>query len=73
MNKRQLKEFVSRVPNRTDKKTEALDKIKTEALVVNKILGKCLTVSFAGWLFSKFIFQIFNEALFETELSLMSR
>jgi len=70
VNKRQLKEFVSRVPNRTDKKTEALDKIKTEALVVNKILGKCHTVSFAGY-FQNLFFQIFNEALNYSKLSLV--
>ncbi len=45
MQKRQLKEFVSRVANNGEKKKELMDKLKEEALVVNTLLGKCETVS----------------------------
>lgn len=41
ISRRQLKEFISKLTNNTDKKKEVLDKIKEEALVVNKKLGKC--------------------------------
>lgn len=45
ISRRQLKEFVSKLTNNTEKKKEVLDKIKEEALVVNKKLGKCESVS----------------------------
>lgn len=43
--RRQVKEFISKLPTGNDKKKEALDKLKEEALNVNKILGKCENVS----------------------------
>lgn len=42
--KRQLKEFVCKLPNKTSKKLEVMDRIKSEALLVNKMLGKCHSV-----------------------------
>ena len=44
VNKRQVKEFVSRISSNADKKKEILDKLKEEALIVNTLLGKCETV-----------------------------
>jgi RNA recognition motif-containing protein len=41
---RQVKEFVSKVGTTNEKKKEALEKLKEEALVVNKILAKCESV-----------------------------
>ena len=43
--RRQVKEFISKLPTGNDKKKEALDKLKEEALNVNKILGKCESVT----------------------------
>ena len=45
VSRRELKEFVSRVHTSGEKKREQLEKLKDEALVVNKILDKCETVS----------------------------
>ena len=45
VNRRQVKQFVSRIGNNADKKKEILDKLKEEALAVNTLLGKCETVN----------------------------
>jgi uncharacterized membrane protein YvbJ len=50
--RRQVKEFISKLPAGNDKKKEALDKLKEEALNVNKILGKCENVSVFVFIFS---------------------
>lgn len=39
--RRQLKEFVSKIGSNNEKKKETLEKLKEEALVVNKLLAKC--------------------------------
>lgn len=46
VNRRQIKEFVSRITNNGDKKKELLEKMKEEALAINTLLGKCETVMF---------------------------
>ncbi len=41
VNRREIKEFVSKTGHLNEKKKEALEKLKEEALLVNKLLDKC--------------------------------
>ena len=44
VSRRELKEFVSKLPQSGELKKEVIEKLKEEALAVNIILGKCETV-----------------------------
>jgi RNA recognition motif-containing protein len=46
VSRREVKEFVSKIGTTNERKKEALEKLKEEALTVNKILAKCESVGF---------------------------